>query len=253
MLVNKKQLTQWLMALSTIPTPVGLSAEAASQSRSSERGLTLLECLVAIMVIAVTTAVITPPIFVATATRVQNRRTEQALQLAQGEVDRIRVLVERGQHAPTRLPAAVADINNVPPPTGSSGVLQTIRTTACPTGTPYNSQQIPANQARGVDIDGDCNADFWLQSFIGNVGDPTRTGQLNPLSFRMGVRVYTAFPNDPSWSWNNLQTAAAPQRFTTGLGNQRSRPLAVLNTVVNWSDRDFSLCQYHADAGQACN
>ena len=72
------------------------SARQRQGGGASEDGLTLLECLVAIAVIALTGAMIGPPLVMAAATRVQNRRAEQALQLAQGEVDRIRAMVIRG-------------------------------------------------------------------------------------------------------------------------------------------------------------
>jgi len=65
---------------------------ALFEQRHSESGLTLMECVVAIAVVALAGALITPPLFLAAATRVQNRRSEQALQIAQGEIDRIRTL-----------------------------------------------------------------------------------------------------------------------------------------------------------------
>lgn len=68
------------------------------QSKYSEQGFSLLEALISIAVIAVVISSFTPPIFLAVGTRVQNRRAEQAMQLAQAEVDRVRRLVERGQY-----------------------------------------------------------------------------------------------------------------------------------------------------------
>lgn len=56
-------------------------------------GLTLIECLVAMIIITIVVAIITPPIFLAVGTRVNNRRTEQALQVAQGEIERVRLLM----------------------------------------------------------------------------------------------------------------------------------------------------------------
>ncbi|NET10377.1 MAG: type II secretion system protein, partial [Symploca sp. SIO2B6] len=78
-------------------------------SQSSEEGLTLLECVVAIAVIALTGAMIGPPLVMAAATRVQNRRAEQAQQLAQGEVDRIRAMVIQGNATAELLPKLVEE------------------------------------------------------------------------------------------------------------------------------------------------
>ena len=58
-----------------------------SQQANAESGLTLIECIVAIVIISVVGVAITPPLFLATAARVQTNRAEQAVQIAQGEVD----------------------------------------------------------------------------------------------------------------------------------------------------------------------
>ena len=74
---------------------------------ASEKGLTLIECLVAIVIISITVVAITPPIFVATASRIQSRRAEQANAIAQAEIDRIRTVVERGsKYTAEELPAS---------------------------------------------------------------------------------------------------------------------------------------------------
>ena len=79
------------------------------QTRSSEKGLTLLECLMAVTVMGLTISLVLPPLLIAAATRVQTRRAEQSLQIAQGEVDRIRNLVAINRHIIDALPSAVAD------------------------------------------------------------------------------------------------------------------------------------------------
>ncbi len=66
------------------------------RKKDSERGLTLMEVLVAVLMVSAVLVAITPPIFLTVATRVQNRKAEQALQLANGEIDQVRVLVQEG-------------------------------------------------------------------------------------------------------------------------------------------------------------
>jgi prepilin-type N-terminal cleavage/methylation domain-containing protein len=229
-----------------------------SQPKASEQGVTLLECLMAIVVIGLTIAMIAPPLVIAAATRVQNRRAEQALQIAQGEVDRVRALVARDEHLPARLPATDAAINNstnlqaVAAPTAASSFLKSSRN--CTTGA-YSGQQIPANQVLRVDVDGDCRADFMVQAFR----SPGRTSnrelintQNRPSEFQMGIRVYSILADG---NWSNLQTLPASLQLTRGQGNQRTRPLAVLYTPFSRSDQGDSLCFYQQgqNLGAACN
>jgi len=84
----------------------------APSNRSSESGVTLLECLIGIAVIAITATLILPPLFIASASRVQNRRAEQAFQIAQDEIDRIQTLVASGRHDPANLPASAGAFTN---------------------------------------------------------------------------------------------------------------------------------------------
>ncbi len=82
------------MALNLLERLRSTSNERLRSNSSS--GLTLIECLVAIIIVSLTVLAITPPILLATGTRVQSRRAEQANHIAQSEVDRLRLLVERG-------------------------------------------------------------------------------------------------------------------------------------------------------------
>ncbi|MBD1871135.1 type II secretion system protein [Leptolyngbya sp. FACHB-671] len=225
-----------------------------SRFGSSEQGVTLLECLVAISVIALLGAMITPPLFVAAATRVQNRRAEQAFQLAQSEVDRIRALVARGQHQVDNLPVVVDSLeaNDADPPTTPSSFLKSINET-CNT---YEGQQIPANQVLPIDItgDADCEPEFLMQVYRtrspNEVTEAAGRPDYRPLNFDVGIRVYSVRAED---NLGSLSAEPASLQFTTGEGNQRERPLAVLNSAFKWSDQSGALCNYHTNGGQICN
>lgn len=197
----------------------------------------------AIVVIGLTAAMITPPLFIATATRVQNRRAEQAFQLAQGEVDRIQVLVALGQHTPVRLPfTASGQLGLVSPPTTLSTQLDSVNA-SCNT---YNDQPLAVNVGRRIDIDGDCQMDYFLQAFRspGTISSSDRSGRLT--EFKLGVRVYTALAAN---NLGQLRTDQASLQFTNGLGSQTTRPLSVLLTDVYWSDRSSTLCKYNNRVG----
>ncbi|MEB3359841.1 MAG: type II secretion system protein [Synechococcales bacterium] len=225
-----------------------------SRPRHTENGLTLVECLVAIVMVAVTGALMTPPLFLAAATRVQNRRSEQALQIAQGEIDRIRTLVERSQQTTSNLPAVVVltdgdgNTTNVeaaellrqtPAPTGLVDQLRSPNTTC----NNFDGTYPDSSLALRIDVDGDadCEPEFFVQYFR-DAGRLIPGTTDKPGEFRIGVRVYAISASD---NFGNLSTESAALKFTSGEGNQRERPLAVLSTEVVESDIDQSICQYH--------
>jgi len=235
----------------------------AGQNRAvKEQGLTLIECLVAVFVIGLTVTLITPPLFIAAATRAQNRRAEQALQIAQGEVDRIRVMVARGNHTLANLPKTIGTtLQAYPPPTGFvAGSLLKTSSNTCPTSVVrYDDRAIDPDKALKVDVDGDCTPDFFIQVFrtagtvtadqsTRNVADPT---QAKPSDFQLGVRVYSMLADGTATgnSWGNLTSPVvqASLQMTNGEGSQRKRPLAIIYTPFSWSDQSTTLCDYFQD------
>lgn len=207
----------------------------------------------AIAIIVLTVALIAPPLFIATATRVQNRRVEQAFQLAQGEIDRIQVLMSQGENTVNRLPFAVSDLDTQVPPGGPApGILKTPRT-SCPGVTIYQDQQIPVNQALPVDSDGDCAADFYMQTFRTQGSIPaleqSRTASMRRYTdFEVEVRVYSALVAQHN-TWAQLEQDQINLNLTSGQGSQRKRPLVVLNNRMSWSDQTFSLCEMRRNLG----
>jgi type II secretory pathway pseudopilin PulG len=241
----------------------GANQQGSVQPGSTEKGLTLLECLVAVSVMGLTIGLVLPPLFIASATRVQTRRAEQALQLAQGEVDRVRSLVALDQHFSTNLPAAATSttikIEDIAAPTKASSQIKTSAAT-CPGGvsiTRYTGTQVPIDTALLVDIDADCQADFLMQVFR-TPGILSATQQANTAAnqraaeFSLGVRVYSivagrtdAMNATPGSSLTGLGTKpAASLGLTNGQSNQLKLPLAVLYTSISWSDQDGTLCGY---------
>ena len=240
---------------------------------SSEAGVTLIECLIAIAVVGITSAVILPPLFVAAGSRVQNYRAEQSFQLAQEEINRLQTMTMNEEHQTNRLPATATASNvyfttsgpgnpmqNVAPPTAAlPGKLRS--PAACNTYQPFNVNAptaavdvVPLNRALAIDIDGDCNADFYMQTFRDNgtfadreVG--ARTLALRrPTVFRAVVRVYSravlTLNNNDFSPFRPLANPVIPAslQFTSGQGNQRERPLAVMTSLISWSSASFATC-----------
>lgn len=212
------------------------NSDQYSQRGCSQKGLTLIECLVAIAVIGLTTATIAPMVVFAVATRVQNQKTEQALQLAQGEIDKVRLIVEQGGDYGDRLIginllAATASVASAVP---APNVL--VASTASTTS---------ANQAREVDIDGDGDNDFLIQLFrtqgIELPPETIGTTASTPVAFDVGVRVYDA---RAAANISSLTAESADLTFTSGEGDRGTQPLAVLYSQITQGDRTGSLCQY---------
>ncbi|MGG6270216.1 type II secretion system protein [Leptolyngbya sp. AN03gr2] len=216
-----------------------------SCDRGSDQGLTLIEGLLAIVIISITMVSITPPIFWAVASRVQTQRAEQALKLAQGEIDRVRTIVDRGETTTllASLPPEVTATTNVRSsvpapntPTTPDGVLSTRSCSATASFPPANT-----NIFVGIDTNGDCVADYLLQTFrsqgLDQNGNPfTRAANQTLSGFVMGVRVYSAVAR-PELVASRGGTQPAALRGTSGLGNQLNRPLAVLySTIVRSND-----------------
>ena len=194
----------------------------------SEEGLTLIECLMGILILTSILVGIAPPLGIVVATRVQNRRAEQAQQLAQGEVDRIRVIVEQGSYAERDLP----ELGDSAPSTLGP------RRSPNPDCNDAN-QRTTLTQLLQVDLDGNCNTDFLVQTFR---TQENRIDQETLGSFTMGVRVYSAVAQN---NLGGLQTQRASLKLAGGEGSQRSNPLAVISTRIVRSDREYSLCLYN--------
>lgn len=222
-------------------------------SNSSEAGLTLIECLVAIIVVGVIAALISPVLVISVATRVNSQKTEQALQIAQAEIDGVRGVVERGR-------ITTADINTVLPPStpftgdaveninnaGRTFTIEYPQAIAGPVGSSYAGPGVGydsltgAFQARAIDTNGDGRADFGVQTFR----SPGRLdGNGIPVAFSMGVRVYDikAFENGQA---GNLSTEEARATLVSTEGDRSTLPLAVFYTTVAKADIANSYCDY---------
>jgi type II secretory pathway pseudopilin PulG len=213
----------------------------SSAKNPSEQGLTLIEAIVGILIIAIVLAASTPPLLYAAATRIQNRRAEQAIQIAQRELDRVRLLMEQGEYENTC--TAAESIKCLPPvATVSANNLQEAAapTTSCLS----SSSSCFASDANKVIEEGD----FLIQTFrdpglletdVGNTTlDPTGA---QIIAFRMGVRVYSKVAKE---NLDSLKTSTASLQITQGIGQQDRQPLAVLYTDFVRGDITLSLQGY---------
>ena len=221
------------------------------------QGLTLIECLVAILMVALLASAIAPALALAVATRVQSQKSEQAIKLAQTEIDRVRLLTEEGLAAQksgesdaafearkqaylAKFPPRVATLDNTAaenqPAPGNQVV--NIRTSLTPTdtlGIKLNPDQPNATTPTNCVSDGSC--DFAVQIYRTR-GFPDNATDV-PSAFGMGVRVYDY---RAITSGANLSTDPASLALSAGDGGRSRKPLAGLYTTIAAGERQNSLC-----------
>lgn len=199
----------------------------------SSQGLTIIECLVAMVIASTVLAFISPPILLAVATRVQNQKAEQSFELAQSEVDRIRVVLERG---------GTYTNSDLPPDTGATDISVDPPIAAPASGAAGYTivrANMTATKGLAVDVNQDGTYDFVVQTFR-DTGFPASNTEAK-IAFEMGVRVYTY---KALTSGGTLLPKAAPLGFTSAEGFQNTRPLAVIFTKLTRSDLKESLDSY---------
>ncbi|MGD1953502.1 MAG: hypothetical protein ACFB14_28235 [Leptolyngbyaceae cyanobacterium] len=197
----------------------------------SDAGLTLIEGLVAVAVIGISIAVMSPMVVLAVATRVQNQRAEQAFQIAQAEVDRIKLIVERGGNYDLNIALTPAAVKSTPDFNAAPGPVPAPTDIAA-------DYSVTSASARGIDVDNNGDNDFAVQIFR-TEGSTIGT---RPIAFDLGVRVYRADVVRPG---NALEVDQASLRMTSGQGQSNTNPIAVLYTSVIKSDTERSLCDYY--------
>ena len=216
-------LTRTILKLQLMHSRSRDEQQVESQASSSQAGVTLLEALVAIILITIIITVITPPIFMAVGTRVRHRRTEQAMQIAQDEIERVRSLML------TDLP--YDDIDDALPAADTTVGKDDVSNVAAPTA--LCNKPAPCDGA--LQLAQTIDDGLFLQSFRepgAQVVLPD--GQVEVLAFRMGVRVYGTDALDDNGAVNNdLRTDAAPLSFTSGSGYlSEARPLVTMYTEM---------------------
>lgn len=204
-----------------------------SHQRSTEKGLTLIESLAAIVIFSLAITAVTPPIILSMATRVRAYRAQQSMQLAQGEIDRVRRVLEAGYQKY----GTVEDYNSQLPPEDGAAEPELVSAPnassgACSEGVPTASTQYCTVEVNGTT--------FGIQTFRAKkVEQKSPSLKENvPVAFKMGVRVYT----EGSLNQGNLSTEPASLSFSARTDG--SAPLIVQYATVVRSDLDSSAKAY---------
>jgi prepilin-type N-terminal cleavage/methylation domain-containing protein len=205
-----------------------LSKFSSSRPTPQEQGLTLIECLVAIVMVALVAGSIAPVMIISVASRVNSQKAEQALGLAQAEIERTRTLVEQGNYTNANLPPVGNNASGVVPE--NADISSVLGPDLSVTNSTSFAFTVP------VDINSDGRNDFRVQRFR-SAGYTTGAAS-TPVAFTMGVRVYDAQVTGTG----NLPTDEASIGPTGGTGERTQRPLAALYTTIAVGDQEGSLC-----------
>ncbi|MEH2061533.1 MAG: hormogonium polysaccharide secretion pseudopilin HpsB [Nostoc sp.] len=220
---------------------------------SSESGFTIIESLVAMLVVAILLAAIAPTIVIATATRVQSKRVELATQAARTFIDGVKT-------GAVTIPATTITLTQsaTATPRSLTDNLITTSATSMPvpgtTSAPLTSLYcVTKDTNNNIAISNpDCTSNttkiFYIQAvkIIVTGSSPTDSTGLPKDGYRLAIRVYrsdidvtkTVYASATDSSINRTQNS-----FTGTLGNTQS-PLVEMTTEIGSKNTSFNaLCQ----------
>ncbi|WP_341526551.1 hormogonium polysaccharide secretion pseudopilin HpsB [Nostoc sp. UHCC 0302] len=195
-------------------------------SLSSQSGFTIIESLVAILVVAILLTAIAPVIVLSVATRVQAKRIETATDAAKSYIDGVRSGTITAPNSPI---TNSTDIAAYAAPT--AGSLTCTANAYCTS---------PANNLYCVSLDGNnCTTtstnNFVIQAIRYNKATVTSGGTTTNIvdptkGYQLGIRVYRAdgFSSDGGV----LKNAPSKQPTFTGGGGDRKTPLVEITTEI---------------------
>lgn len=201
---------------------------------ASESGYTLLEGLMAVVVVAVLVSAIGPVVAFSVGTRVQAKRTELATQAAKTYIDAVKA------NPTDNTPKHVIQIRNTPTQPFTVG-NSTWKNAAAPntTLTENNQDGYISNTATlslyCVNMDDklgcqtDSPEDMVVQGYRTQFKDPTANPNEYQQGYYLGVRVYRA--NSFASGVGTLK-ASLPSTYVTNALGDRTRPLVSMTTEV---------------------
>ncbi|MBE9037707.1 hormogonium polysaccharide secretion pseudopilin HpsB [aff. Roholtiella sp. LEGE 12411] len=208
---------------------------------SGESGFTIIESLVALLVVAILLTAIAPVIVLATATRVQSRRVELATQAAKTFIDGVRTgAIEAPSEVITgSLEPPTEDI----PRTLADNLINSTDKMPAPTALTKTNLYC-FNKNGQFTPPPDCISDlFYIQASRINVTTTeTEAKKLAEIGYRLGIRVYRADADFPLTA-STADTKNTQTPFTGGLGSRKA-PLVEMTTDIASTNTSFqALCQ----------
>lgn len=212
--------------------------KVASCLQESNEGFTIIESLVAILVVAILLVAIAPVLSLSVATRVQSRRVELATQAARSYIDAVRT---KKIDPPTTTTGQISAFN-APTPSGNLNCnTNSYCTTTSTSTTPTNLycidfDSLPAPPATSFQCQSNSPVDMVIQAFRYNPAGSTANN-----GYVLGIRVYRAdaFKNGITLKASkdvdsNNQPFKQQRTFTGGTGLSRiNTPLVEMTTDIS--------------------
>jgi type II secretory pathway pseudopilin PulG len=220
--------------------------------QSSESGYTILEGLMAILVVSALITMVGPVIAFSAGTRVQARRVELATQAAKTYMNAIRANpYNKNSTINTEL---VDGITNIVPPDPAKTPEKTVAESDAPVGVDLTCpntnayctapaglycidfDNLPANQPGCTN---DSLSDMIIQPIrLQGAVDPLTNKDDPNKGYKLAIRVYRANSFTPGIG-NNLQTTTPSTNVTNALGN-RNAPLVTMSSDIPSETDRFS-------------
>jgi len=189
-----------------------------------EAGFTIVESLVAILVVTILLAAIAPVLSLSVATRVQSRRVELATQAAKAYIDAVRT---QKIAAPTQTGATTPSGYSAPTATGT---LTCTANSYCTAPTGASLYCVDFDSTNNCEINS--LTDMVVQAFRYNPNNSNSNPAIT--GYTLGLRVYRAdaFKSSTTLLKNTSTNKATQSTFTAGVG-QRTAPLVEMTADVS--------------------
>lgn len=204
-------------------------------AQSSQSGFTIIESLVALVVVGLLLAAIAPVIVIATATRVQAKRVEQATEAAKGFIDAVSSKTISEANISN---AVVLSASKDPKRVKDDYLLNTVLA-------PGDATTLYCFHKDGkITLPSACTSykttipvQFYIQAFgnaVGTISASTTTAEIDKgKSYRLGIRVYRSDAQFGSLkrSFDNNGNQKTAATYSGGIGD-RNAPLVEMTTEV---------------------
>lgn len=214
--------------------------------------MTLIEALMAVLVLAVVIGTIAPPLVISVGTRVRNREVEQSLQVSRQQIENARIALYGWDGKPTTVPSAVpalavaADYQGGSIPANQedrAGAIDIPNDVCATPGVPNGTEACnSARDIRGVDFNKDGKidrSDFFVQAFRFN--ECSTSNEI--YAFDIGIRVYPYDVVKPDGTLvSNLSNENQGAAFTDRRKNNTA--LSSAYTTLIRTEASFGLTNY---------
>ncbi|MBW4676123.1 MAG: hormogonium polysaccharide secretion pseudopilin HpsB [Desmonostoc geniculatum HA4340-LM1] len=203
------------------------------QESSAQSGFTIIESLVAILVVAILMVAIAPVLVISTATRVQARRVELATDAAKAFIDAIKSKTILDPTITVTLTSA-STTTKLATATTSSDLQRYLLDTDPPTS---SASLYCFNKNGSIANPGCISNQFYIHAirFAVTGNDPDK-GQ----SYRLGIRVYRSDAEFGSLTASRNGKKAAT--FTGGLGDRKAPLVEITTEIVRGQPSYSALC-----------